>query len=132
MHSLIIEGDAGIAAALEIALQLQWPTGRVSWAHDSWGGLALFRQYRPDLTLLDLGLPQLGGREVFRQIRYLAPDRPVVLMADSGDPFPWLPGNPDEGPTGWLLKPFDHDEFFAAIRAVLKTTPPLHGMLVGV
>lgn len=43
-----------------------------------------FRQERPHLTILDLGLPDLNGIEVFKRIHTLVPDHPVIILTGAG------------------------------------------------
>jgi CheY-like chemotaxis protein len=85
-------------------------------------GLALARERRPDLILLDLHLPDMEGADVLHAIRQdaaIASTPVIVLTAEAN---PQLPTQMlGAGAQGYLLKPLDFDEFFATIDAHLPT-----------
>ena len=81
--------------------------------------LAQIRGLPPDLLLLDLGLPDLDGIEVIREVRERVPALPiVVLTARSGshDKVTAL----DLGAVDYITKPFDMNELIARVRAALR------------
>jgi two-component system, OmpR family, KDP operon response regulator KdpE len=83
--------------------------------------LAQIRRMPPDLLLLDLGLPDLDGLDVIRDLHDYGPDLPIiVLSARSGshDKVAAL----DLGAVDYVTKPFDMDELIARLRAVLRRT----------
>ena len=72
-------------------------------------------------VLLDLNMPRLGGDAVFREVRRLRPETPVVLMSgyneqEVGDQFA------GKGLAGFVQKPFRVDDLLAAMRTAV--TPP--------
>ena len=90
----------------------------VSTARDGREGLMRARQERPDLVVLDLGLPELDGLEVTRRLR-----------AESGVPIIMLTARSDEtdkvvglelGADDYVTKPFSPRELAARVRAVLR------------
>jgi CheY-like chemotaxis protein len=79
---LIVEDNLGIAMMMSALL------GRlgheVRTVHDGQAALAAVEEYRPQLVLLDIGLPQLSGYEVARRMRALEAGRQAILVALTG------------------------------------------------
>jgi two-component system KDP operon response regulator KdpE len=95
------------------------------------GGLDAVERDRPDLIVLDLGLPDIDGIEVCRQLRQLSKVPIVVLSARGaeGDKVAAL----DAGADDYVTKPFGAEELLARIRAVLRrgdTAAPGAGPIV--
>ena len=83
-------------------------------------GLALAREHRPDMILLDLHLPDIEGEDLLRAIRSDVDLRgtPVVIL--SGEAHAGLPEQMlAAGAHGFLLKPLNFQQFFAEVDAVL-------------
>jgi len=115
MLILLVEDDRSIARALELALQKQ---GYSVNTVDS-GGAALLAvaTERPDLVILDLGLPDIDGLEVLRRIRAGDVDLPILLLtarAGLDDKVAGLDGGADD----YLPKPFEMTELLARLRVM--------------
>lgn len=87
------------------------------------GGQALVRaaDWRPDLVVLDLGLPDLDGVEVIRGLRGWT-QVPIIVLSGrsgSGDKVEAL----DAGADDYVTKPFGLDELLARIRAITRRAP---------
>ncbi|MFZ5815139.1 MAG: response regulator transcription factor [Bacillota bacterium] len=82
--------------------------------------IAACEQQEPDLLLLDLGLPDIDGLEVFQRIRRFSRLPVIILTARSAssDKVQGL----DLGADDYIIKPFDVDELVARVRAVLRRT----------
>lgn len=80
--------------------------------------LRLFLSEKPDLVLLDLGLPDLDGKEIIRKIREFAQTPILVLSARSEDTdkIEAL----DLGADDYLTKPFSVEELLARIRVISR------------
>ena len=79
---LVVEDGVDAAEALRDLLRL-W--GHEAWiAHDGSEGLELYEAHRPDVVLLDIGLPEMDGYEVASKIREASPDDGVLLVALTG------------------------------------------------
>jgi CheY-like chemotaxis protein len=79
-------------------------------------GIALAREHRPDLILLDLHLPDMEGAAVLRAIREDPQLRQTPVIVLSAEAEPDLPTRMlAAGAQGYLLKPLDFDQFFAAV-----------------
>ena len=112
---LIIEDDPAIAEAVRLVVVKQHGTGVV--ASDGRNGLRNFFEERPDLVVLDVGLPEMDGWEVLDRIRDLSEVPVLVLTAHD------LDHDADRGLTGgaddFLTKPFGAQELGARIQSLL-------------
>ncbi len=113
---LLVEDDAGIRAALSLALEdegyemLQAPDGRT--------GLALVAEEHPDLVLLDLRLPDISGFEVCREIRAKS-NLPIIMVTAQTDTHDLVAGL-EAGADDYVTKPVNSKELAARIRAALR------------
>jgi two-component system KDP operon response regulator KdpE len=80
--------------------------------------LSAMRHHRPDLVLLDLGLPDIDGLQLIAQIRKLGPV-PIVVLSSRGDEAAKVAAL-DSGADDYVTKPFGADELLARIRAALR------------
>jgi len=87
-------------------------------AGDGPTALTVVRQRRPDLVVLDLGLPGLDGLDVTRELRR-ASSIPIVMLTARDDEFDKLLGL-ELGADDYLTKPFSPRELVARVRAVLR------------
>jgi len=113
---LIIEDDAGIRRALTRALQDRGHG--VASSPAGMTGLADAVSDRPDLVILDLGLPDVDGVDLLRMLRGVS-DVPVIV-ATARDDEPSLVRALDAGADDYVVKPFGADHLDARIRAVLR------------
>lgn len=117
---LIIEDDATIRTALVRALTARSHSTMTS--PTALDGLQSLVTHRPDVVLLDLGLPDLDGASLLAMIRAVS-DVPVIVVSarDDGEGIVRLL---DAGADDYLVKPFAADQLEARIRAVLRRTEP--------
>ena len=114
---LVIEDDVDIARLLELEL------GEAGFQveHHALGapGLTALRERRPDVVVLDLGLPDLEGAEIARRIRRTETVPIVVLTAadELGSKLQLL----EDGADDYLVKPFHVEELIARIRVQLRS-----------
>ena len=111
---LVVEDDPTIGEPLVEALAHEGFT--VSWV--TTGAEALASEVAADLVLLDLGLPDLDGREVCRRLRSRGPVPIIVLTARDDDVERVL--LLETGADDYVLKPFGFRELVARIRAVRR------------
>ncbi|MEV0585997.1 response regulator transcription factor [Nonomuraea sp. NPDC050310] len=113
---LLIEDDATIRTALTRGLREFGHA--VASSPTALDGLRQALDDRPDLIVLDLGLPDLDGRELLRMIRAVSKVPVIVATARDGDAemVPVL----DSGADDYVVKPYSAAQLDARIRAVLR------------
>ncbi|MFE3449187.1 response regulator transcription factor [Nonomuraea sp. NPDC059194] len=113
---LLIEDDATIRTALSRGLRELGHA--VSSSPNALDGLRLAVQDRPDLVVLDLGLPDLDGVDLLRMLRAVSKVPVIVATARDGDAemVPVL----DAGADDYVVKPYSSAQLDARIRAVLR------------
>ena len=118
---LVVEDDAPLRSMISIFLRAAGY--RVCAAEDGPSGLALARDERPDLMLLDLMMPGLDGWEVLRRIKGDARTAaiPVLVLTASVDP-PLTEHALQLGATRFLAKPIDSRVLVEHVDAVLGQT----------
>jgi DNA-binding response OmpR family regulator len=111
---LIAEDEEGVVSFLEKGLRASGyaPTT----VGDGQTALMLARTDNFDLLVLDLGLPQLDGLDVLRELRSLGRRLPVVILSARDDVVSGL----DLGADDYVRKPFRFEELLARIRARLR------------
>src|SRR5512133_110090 len=87
-------------------------------AGDGRSALALYRAEKPDLVVLDLGLPELDGLDVARELRKLG-NTPIIMLTARAEESDKLVGL-ELGADDYLTKPFSPKELVARVRAVLR------------
>jgi two-component system alkaline phosphatase synthesis response regulator PhoP len=89
-------------------------------AHDGKSALASARSAKPDLVILDLGLPDLDGLDVTRALRHAyASSVPIIMLTARGEETDKLVGL-ELGADDYVTKPFSPKELVARVRAVLR------------
>ena len=115
---LIVEDDERISSALEHALTMRnYQTSVVATGREA---LETDVTDHVDLILLDLGLPDMDGLEVCRQIRQIS-DIPIIAVTARGE-SPQRVAGLRTGVDDYLVKPFSLAELSARIDAVLRRT----------
>jgi two-component system KDP operon response regulator KdpE len=113
---LVVDDEAALARALAINLRARG--FEVETAGTGVAALDLVARFRPDVVLLDLGLPDLDGIEVLEGIRGWSPVPVIVLSARASgdDKIDAL----DVGADDYVTKPFDMNELTARVRAAAR------------
>jgi two-component system, OmpR family, copper resistance phosphate regulon response regulator CusR len=129
MRLLLIEDEEN--AARMIAKGLRQESHAVDIAEDGESGLhkALSRPY--DLIILDIRLPVKDGFTVCRELRQAGLQIPVLMLTASGAYQDRVNGL-DLGADDYLVKPFDMNELFARVRALLRRRPLLQNPVIRV
>ncbi|MEJ5240149.1 MAG: response regulator transcription factor [Anaerolineales bacterium] len=90
--------------------------------------LTLAEQLQPDLILLDLSMPALGGLEALPTLRKLAPNARILILTMHDDPQ-YLRQALKQGANGYILKKAADSDLFSAIRAVLRGEMYIHSSM---
>lgn len=117
---LVVDDDAEIREILRMALGQAGFA--VTEAADGAAGLARARADRPDLILLDIGLPEMDGFAVCREVRKSS-EVPVLFLTARDDEIDRVVGL-ELGADDYVTKPFSPRELVARVRAILKRTSP--------
>jgi DNA-binding response OmpR family regulator len=121
---LLVEDDEQIARV--IRLELEHEGYRVETARDGLTGLERALK-EPDLLILDLMLPKLGGIEVCMRLR--AKSNVPIIMLTAKDRVSDRVAGLDAGADDYLIKPFSIDELLARVRVRLRDKRPRESML---
>jgi DNA-binding response OmpR family regulator len=114
---LLVEDDPAIREGLQESLRLE--RYDVITASDGEAGYRLAHEKKPDLVILDLMLPKLGGFEVCRKLRAERFMAPILMLTARGDEADRVLGL-DLGADDYVTKPFSVRELLARVRAQLR------------
>jgi DNA-binding response OmpR family regulator len=114
---VVIEDDPSILRGLQLNLGMEGYLVRS--AADGETGLALARTEKPDLVLVDVMLPRLGGLDVVRELRKDDPDLPVLILSAKSQESDKVAGL-QLGADDYMVKPFGLKELLARIDALLR------------
>lgn len=116
MRILIVDDDPHIRDIVRITLTEEgFATSEVA---DGAAAVSAARDQSPDLVVLDIGLPELNGTEVCRQIRQFS-DMPILFLTARDDEIDRVVGF-EIGADDYVVKPFSPRELVARIKAILK------------
>jgi DNA-binding response OmpR family regulator len=118
MKVLVIEDDPGIIEVVSLCFQLRWSGTNVVSAANGREGVALVESESPDVVILDIGLPDIDGYQVLREIRRFS-DVPVLMLTVRGEDTDIAKGL-ELGADDYITKPFSHIELIARVQAVLR------------
>jgi two-component system, OmpR family, response regulator MprA len=117
MRVLVVDDDRGLRDALRRALTMSGYEVRM--AENGSDALREVTSGVPDAMVLDIGLPDIDGLEVTRQLRREG-NRVPVLMLTARDAVSDRIDGLDAGADDYLVKPFDIDELKARLRALMR------------
>lgn len=117
---VVIDDEPAICRALRINLSAR--DYGVAVAHDGASGLAAVARERPDVVILDLGLPDMDGVEVIHGLRGWTATPIIVLSAREQEAA--KVAALDAGADDYVTKPFGMDELLARVRAAVRRSGP--------
>jgi two-component system, OmpR family, response regulator VicR len=123
MKVLVIEDDPGIIEVVSLCFQLRWSGTTVISAADGRKGIDLVETETPDVVILDIGLPDIDGYQVLKEIRRFS-DVPVLMLTVRGEDTDIAKGL-ELGADDYITKPFSHIELIARVQAVLRRSQGL-------
>ena len=116
LTALVVDDEPQMRRLLTITLEANGY--RVIAAERGQDGLVLAAQYRPEIILLDLGLPDLGGQSVLKRLREWSATPVIILTVQ--DAQAEKVAALDNGADDYVTKPFHADELLARMRAALR------------
>jgi two-component system KDP operon response regulator KdpE len=118
MKVLMIEDDAQIVDSVAWAFRMRWPDVEFLSTDSGDRGASQAREARPDLVILDLGLPDISGFEVLKNIRQFS-NMPIIILTARKDEFDIVKAL-EAGADDYLIKPFRQMELLSRIKALLR------------
>ncbi|WP_330285274.1 response regulator transcription factor [Streptomyces sp. NBC_00588] len=125
---LLAEDDRAIRHALQRALSLEGY--QVIAVADGVEALAQAHKSPPDVLLLDVMMPGIDGLQVCRVLRAEGDRTPILMLTALVETADRIAGL-DAGADDYVVKPFDVEEVFARLRALLRRTSPDNGQPAG-
>lgn len=117
---LIVDDDANIAELISLYLIKECFDTKIVF--DGEEAITQYREYQPNLILLDLMLPGIDGYEVCREVRKTSAV-PIIMLSAKGEIFDKVLGL-ELGADDYMIKPFDTKELVARVKAVLRRAVP--------
>lgn len=115
---LVVDDDVALTRTIEHILNDAQLTPLL--AHTAEDGVRLAQEARPDLILLDVMIPHMGGWAVCQTVRKFT-QTPIIFLTALGDVENIVKGL-EMGADDYMVKPFDRAEFLARIKAHLRRT----------
>lgn len=118
MKVLAVDDDPDIIEAVGICFALRWPEVELVQAPDGNTALKQFEAEKPDVVILDIGLPDISGLDVCRRLREVT-EVPIIMLTARDSELDMVHGL-ETGADDYITKPFSHLELLARIKAVLR------------
>lgn len=118
MKILVIEDNINIIDSISISLDVSWPNSTLISTHFGQNGIELVEKEKPDIVLLDIGLPDKNGFDVLKEIRAFS-EVPVIILTVNQEEIDIVKGL-SLGADDYIIKPFRHLELIARIKTILK------------
>ena len=118
MRILVVDDEPDVVESVRLGFTLQWREVDVIGASDGEAALDAVEGERPDIVLLDIGLPGLGGFEGLTRIPEFS-GVPVLMLSARDDAMDKVKGL-ELGADDYVTKPFNHLELMARVKAVLR------------
>ena len=118
MKVLVVEDDPDTVYLVSTCLKLRWPQAEVFDAGTGREGLDLAGEEAPDIVILDIGLPDMDGMRVMREIRQFS-DVPIIMLTGRDRDLD-IAASLEGGADDYVVKPFSPVELLARIQAVTR------------
>src|SRR4051812_1111987 len=118
---LLVEDDPVLGRGLHVSLELEGY--HVNWARDLKSAYLAVDESKPQLIVLDLGLPDGSGLELLKSLRTKGSAVPVVILTAQTDEDSVVVGL-QAGANDYVRKPFGNRELHARIRTALRQPTP--------
>jgi len=125
---LLADDHAVLRSGLKLLLNSQDDFVVIGEAPTGLSAITLAEELQPDLILLDLNMPGLGGLEALPIIRQKSPDSRILILTMHGEPE-YLQQAIKNGASGYILKKAADTELIIAIKAVMKSEIYVHSSM---
>ena len=115
---LVIEDDQQIVEAITLAFQIRWPEAKLIPTQKGARGAELVENENPDIVILDLGLPDINGYDVLKQISEFS-DVPILILTARTEESDIVKGL-EWGADDYMIKPFRQLELLSRIKALTR------------
>jgi two-component system KDP operon response regulator KdpE len=122
MKVLIVEDDQETVDIISLAFQIRWPEAKLVSTGLGEEAAELVEGQAPDVVILDLGLPDISGFEVLKQIRLFS-NVPIIILTAREDEAYVVKGL-EWGADEYVAKPFRQLELLARVKAVMRRKYP--------
>ncbi len=114
---MIVEDDRKLRRLLEI--ELEHEGFEIVSFSEGLDAIENFKDFNPDIVLLDIMLPDMDGFEIAEQLRKMSPDVGIIMLTALGMTKDKVKGF-ESGADDYITKPFETVELFARIKALLR------------
>ena len=119
MNVLMIDDDPIVVDQVELLFSMRWPEVDFVSASEGKPGYQLAEIVKPDLIILDMGLPDMDGLEVLRQIRESS-QVPIMILTMKSQ-FSIETRARELGADDYIVKPFAPDDFLSRVKALARS-----------
>jgi DNA-binding response OmpR family regulator len=126
MKVLVVDDSSEIVEVVSLCFKMRWSGTQLVSADNGKSGLEMVETENPDLVILDVGLPDMDGFEMLREIRRFS-QVPVIMLTVRGEDVDVARGL-ELGADDYITKPFSHVELMARVQAVMRR---VQGRVVG-
>ncbi len=118
MKVLIIEDDNDIVEIISLAFEIRWPEAQIVSTHLGVQGIGMVESESPDVIILDLGLPDINGFDVLKEVRSFStvPLLSLTVRGEENDVVKGLEWGADD----YMVKPFRQLELLSRIKALTR------------
>ncbi|QWV99350.1 EAL domain-containing protein [Geomonas nitrogeniifigens] len=114
---LLVEDEVEAREMIARMIALNYPGIKIYAADDGRGGLELYRQYRPDVVVTDINMPQMNGIAMAREIKEIDPDATIVAVTAHSETT-YLMNAIEIGMDHYVLKPVNYPELFRVLDRI--------------
>ena len=118
MKVLVIDDDPDVVEVVSLSFELRWPDAVTVSSNDGAAGVEMVEIENPDVVVLDIGLPDMDGFEVCKEIRRFS-DVPILMLTVRDKETDIVKGL-QVGADDYVTKPFKTIELLARVQAVLR------------
>ena len=118
MKVLIVEDDHEIVEIISLAFEIRWPEAELVSTHLGEQGISMVDAEEPDVIILDLGLPDISGFDVLKEVRTFS-TVPILILTVRGEEADIVKGL-EWGADDYMVKPFRQLELMSRAQAVMR------------